>query len=437
MHREHIATAWRGLLAGAAVCLLAAPAHAVLDTRLAASGLNSPIFATAPLNDGRLFVAEKGGAIRVVQNGVASTFLSLSVATAGEQGLLGLTFDPNYDNPGTPGHLRFFVDYIDPATNDTVIASYRRNAANPSLADPASRIEIIRIDQPNGVTNHKAGWIGFKPGDSNNLFIALGDGGGGNDPLNAGQTRTTLLGKMLRIDINSDAFPADPNRNYAIPGSNPFVGQAGTLGEIYALGLRNPWRNSFDMATGNFWIADVGQGQREEVDFITAASAGGQNFGWRIREGDIATPGISDPPVAGLTEPLLVYSHAIGQSITGGYVVRDPTSELNGQYVFADFVNGRIWAIAADGTPKTLAQATELTAVLDAGQGGAIGQVSSFGQGPNGELYVVDFGGGKVVAVVPEPATMLMMAVGSALLAWRLRPRRSGSGQLQLSGRPT
>lgn len=423
MYRRQVRMALHWLLTWAAGALLAGPALAVLDTRLVASGLNAPIFATAPLADGRLFVAEKGGAIRVVQSGVASTFLSLSVATAGEQGLLGLAFDPGYNNPGSPGFLRFFVDYIDPVTNDTVIASYRRNAANPSLADPASRTEIIRIDQPNGVTNHKAGWIGFKPGDSNSLYIALGDGGSSNDPLNSGQTRTSLLGKMLRIDISSDAFPADPNRNYAIPANNPFVGQAGTAGEIFTLGLRNPWRNSFDMATGNFWIADVGQGQREEVDFIAAASLGGQNFGWRIREGDIATPGISDPPVAGLTEPLLVYNHGVGQSITGGYVVRDPASELYGQYVFADFVNGRIWAIAADGTPKTLAQATELTAVLDAGQGGSIGQVSSFGQGPNGELYVVDFGGGKVVAVVPEPASVLMMGLGSALVAWRLRRR--------------
>ncbi len=404
--------------------LTAGPAQAVLDTRLVASGLSSPVYATAPLADGRLFVVEKGGTIKVVQSGTTSTFLSFAVAGAGEQGLLGLAFDPGYNNAASPGFRRFFVDYIDPANNDTVVASYRRNASNPSLADPSSRVEVMRIDQPNGVTNHKAGWIGFKPGDANNLYIALGDGGGGNDPLNAGQTRTTLLGKMLRVDINNDAFPADPNRNYAIPPSNPFVGASdGTLPEIYNLGLRNPWRNSFDIANGNFWIADVGQGSREEVDFIGTASTGGQNFGWRIREGDIPTPGISDPPVSGLTGPLLVYDHSTGQSITGGYVVRDSTSELFGKYVFADFVNGRIWAIDADGTPKTMAQATELTAVLDAGQGGAIGQVSSFGQGPNGELYVVDFGSGKIVQVVPEPASVVMMAMGLAVVLLRLRRR--------------
>ncbi len=404
--------------------LVSTPARAVLDTRLVVSGLNAPVFATAPLADGRLFVVEKDGTIKVVQSGSTSNFLSFSVATSGEQGLLGLAFDPGYANPASPGFRRFFVDYIDPGNGDTVIASYRRNAANASLADPASRVEIMRIDQPNGVTNHKAGWIGFKPGDASNLYVALGDGGGGNDPLNSGQTRTTLLGKMLRIDINNDAFPADPNRNYAIPSTNPFVGATdGTLPEIYNLGLRNPWRNSFDMANGNFWIADVGQGQREEVDFIGTASLGGQNFGWRIREGDIPTPGISDPPVAGLTGPLLVYDHATGQSITGGYVVRDTTSELFGKYVFADFVNGRIWAIDADGSPKTMAQATELTAALDTGQGGAIGQVSSFGQGPNGELYVVDFGSGKIVQVVPEPASVVMMAMGLAVLLLRLRRR--------------
>lgn len=406
-----------------ALALTAAPARAAVDTQLVAGGLSSPVYATAPLADGRLFVVEKGGAIRLVQGGSTSSFLSLSVATSGEQGLLGLAFDPGYANPASPGFRRFFVDYIDPANGDTVIASYLRSAVNPNIADPASRVEILRIDQPAGLTNHKAGWIGFQPGDTSNLYIAVGDGGGGNDPLNSGQTRTTMLGKMLRVDINNDAFPADPNRNYAIPSTNPFVGAAdGTLPEIYNLGLRNPWRNSFDMANGNLWIADVGQGAREEIDFIAAASSGGQNFGWRIREGDIATPGIGDPPVPGLTGPILVYDHTLGQSITGGYVVRDPSSDLYGRYVFADFVTGRIWHVAADGTPKTMADAVEITALLDAGGGGVLGQISSFGQGPNGELYIVDFGG-KVVQLVPEASRVAMTALGLLVLGWHVRRR--------------
>lgn len=424
--------AGRGTLGGvvaaaAGSVLLAWPGsgQAVIDTRLVASGLSSPVFAVAPVDDGRLYVVEKGGTIRLVQGGSATSFLSLSVATSGEQGLLGLAFDPGYADPLSPGYRRFFVDYIDPANGDTVVASYRRNAANPNIADPGSRVEVLRIDQPGGLTNHKAGWIGFKPGDPNNLYIAVGDGGGSNDPLNSGQTRTTMLGKMLRVDINGDAFPADPNRNYAIPSTNPFVGASdGTLPEIYNLGLRNPWRNSFDIANGNLWIADVGQGAREEIDFIAAASPGGQNFGWRIREGDIATPGISDPPVPGLTDPLLVYNRSLGQSITGGYVVRDPSSDLYGRYVFGDFVTGRIWHIAADGTPKTMADAVEITAVLDAGAGGAIGLISSFGQGPDGELYIVDYSGGRVVQLVPEASRVAMLALGLAVLGWRVRAAR-------------
>ena len=399
-------------------------AQAALETQLVANGLSAPVFATAPLADGRVFIVEKGGTIKVAQGGATSSFLSLSVATAGEQGLLGLAFDPGYATPASAGYRRFFVDYIDPLNGDSVVASYRTSAGNASLADAASRIEIIRFDQPNGVTNHKAGWIGFKPGDANNLYIAAGDGGSSNDPLNSGQARNTMLGKILRIDINRDDFAGDPNKNYAIPTNNPFIGVAGTNPEIYALGVRNPWRNSFDMANGNLWIGDVGQGAREELDFIAAASPGGQNFGWRIREGDIATPGINDTPVSGLSGPLLVYDHGIGQSITGGYVVRDASSELYGKYVFGDFVNGRIWAIDADGSNQTLALAQELTAALDAGAAGAIGNVSSFGQGAGGELYVVDYGNGKVVQVVPEPGALALMLAGLAGVAMRIRRRR-------------
>lgn len=389
-----------------------------LDTRLVASGLSRPLFATAPLADGRLFVVEQGGLIKVVQGGVASTFLSVAVTSSGEQGLLGLAFDPGYGNAASPGFGRFFVDYIDPTTLDTVVASYRSNAVT-GVADPASRVEVMRIDQPNGRSNHKAGWIGFKPGDANNLYIATGDGGASNDPENRAQNKGELLGKLLRVDINRDDF-ADANINYGVPLNNPFVGQAGARGEIYALGLRNPFRNSFDSATGNLWIADVGQGAREEIDFISAASLGGQNFGWRQREGGIATPGITDPPTAGLTDPLLDYGRSFGASITGGYVVRDVASPLNGRYVFGDFISGRIFSIAADGSLQTIAGATELTALLDAGQGGAIGNISSFGQGASGEFYIVDYAG-KVVQVVPEPATALLMLVGAALLWSRRR----------------
>lgn len=414
----------RGLALAAASMAMATGAMSAVNTQLVASGLSSPVFATAPLADGRLFVVEKGGTIKVVQGGVASTFLTIPVVTASEQGLLGLAFDPGYGNAASSGFRRFFVNYSDPTTGDNVIASYRTSAANPSLADASTRVEVLRIDQPTGLTNHKAGWIGFKPGSPNNLYIATGDGGGSNDPGNNAQSRTSFLGKLLRVDISRDDFPANPNLNYGIPSDNPFISVAGTLPEIYALGLRNPWRNGFDRANGDLWIGDVGQGAREEIDRISANSPGGQNFGWRIREGTIATPGISDPPVAGLVDPVLDYPRTFGQSVTGGYVVRDVTSELYGKYVFGDFVTGRIWALDAGVTTATLANATELTTLLDGGAGGAIGNVSSFGEGANGELYIVDYGG-KVVQVVPEPSTWAMMVAGAMAVGWRLRRERA------------
>jgi glucose/arabinose dehydrogenase len=384
-----------------------------VNTVLAASGLSQPLFATQPVAGGPLYVVEKAGTIKAVQGGTVSTFLQVSVGTAGERGLLGLAFDPNHAVVGSAGYGRFFVDYIDPSTNQTVIASYRTNG-NALAADPASRVEVLRIDQtPTGQSNHKGGWIGFKPGDSDHLYIATGDGGSSNDPLNQAQNKNILLGKLLRININGDDFP-DPNINYAVPPTNPFFGQPGTRGEIFAYGLRNPFRNSFDRATGDLWIGDVGQGAREEVDFIAAAGTGGQNFGWRIREGDIATPGISDPPVAGLVGPALAYSHSFGIAITGGYVVRQLTSPLYGKYVFADYGSGRVWAIDAgllsNGQLHTLSEATEITAQVDAGAAGVVGNISSFGEGAGGELYIVDYGG-KVVQVVGQPGIVALTAL--------------------------
>ncbi len=418
-----------GLLASAA-WLAGAQAQA-LDTRLIASGLSQPLYATAPLADGRVFLVEKGGTIKVSQGGVVSDFLRIAVDSGGEQGLLGLAFDPGYADPLSAGHRRFFVNYTDPANQDTVIASWR-SSANASLADPNSRTEVLRVDQPGGRLNHKAGWLGFKPGDANHLYVATGDGGSRDDPDNLAQNTSSLLGKLLRLDINRDDFAADANRNYAVPLDNPFASAAappGARGEIYALGLRNPFRNSFDRQTGALWLADVGQDEREEINRIAAGAAGGQNFGWRLREGDIETPGVGGPDSPAFSAPLLVYDHSVGASVTGGYVVRQAGSALQGRYVFGDYVSGRVWAISGDGSPATLAGATELTAALDAGAAGALGNIASFGEGADGALYIVDYAG-KVVQVVPEPASALLLGAGVALLAWlRQRSRSQNSAR--------
>ena len=413
---------WRHAAATLALLALPLAATATLQTTVVASGLSAPVAAAQPLPGGPLYVVELGGRIKVVAGGVVSNFLTIPVATGGEQGLLGLAFDPGYADPASAGYRRFFVNYIDPTSRDTIVASYR--ATSDLLADPASRVEVIRVDQPTGRSNHKAGWIGFKPGDANNLYIATGDGGSGNDPDNFAQNRNVLLGKMLRIDINRDDFAADPLLNYGIPTDNPFVGVAGTRAEIFALGLRNPFRNGFDSATGNLWIADVGQSAREEINFIAASSAGGQNFGWRVREGDIATPSVGGPLQPGMVDPVLVYNRSFGFSITGGHVVHsDRLPGLDGQYIFADYGSDRIWSRSADGSLLSMASTTNWTSVLNAGGAGTLGGIVGFGEGATGELFIVEIGG-RVVQVVPEPASVVLMLAGAAvLLGWRGRSR--------------
>lgn len=407
-----------------AVCVPLA-ATAALDTRVVASGLSAPVYVASPVAGGPLYVVELGGTIKVLQGGVASNFLSIPVATGGEQGLLGLAFDPGYSDPTSPGFQRFFVNYIEPGSRDTVVASYRASTA--TSADASSRVEVIRIDQPNAFSNHKAGWIGFKPGDANHLYIATGDGGGSNDPGNNSQNLGNLLGALLRIDINRDDF-ASPSINYGIPADNPFVGTAGARGEIYAYGLRNPFRNGFDSQTGALWIADVGQFSREEVNFIDAASPGGQNFGWRVREGDIATPGVGGPLQPGMVDPVLVYGRSLGFSITGGHVVHNALlPELNGQYIFGDYGSGRIWSRSADGSLVSIGDASEWTSVLNAGAAGTLGGIVGFGEGAAGELYIVEISG-RVVQVVPEPASVLMMLAGAAVLLGVRRRAALGGG---------
>ncbi|WP_144183794.1 PQQ-dependent sugar dehydrogenase [Elioraea rosea] len=340
------------------------------------SGLSQPLFLTsAPDDPTRLFVVEKGGQIEIVDTATntraGTAFLDVSgqIATAGEQGLLGLALHPQY-----AGNGRAYVYLVNPA-GDSEIREYRASASNPNRLDPASARPVMTIDQPSSLTNHKGGWMGFGPDGL--LYIATGDGGGTGDPSGNAQNIGSLLGKMLRIDINGDAFPADANRNYAIPAGNPFVNVAG-LDEIFATGFRNPWRDSFDRATGELWIADVGQGAREEINL----GARGANYGWNLYEGSLPFAGGSS---AGLTFPIFDYGHAGGdRSVTGGYVHRGGGSEgLHGAFVFGDFISGRIWSLSdASGAW----QRTLKTEVLD--------NVASFGEDAEGNLYGVDFDGG-------------------------------------------
>jgi hypothetical protein len=360
--------------------------------------------------------------IKVIQGGVASEFLSVAVGiqpgVPSERGLLGLAFDPGYADATSAGYRRFFVNYTEPTTLHTVIASYR-TSDNPSVALPGSRVEVLRIDELSESQYHKGGWLGFKPGDANHLYVNVGDGTQGAKA----QSIDSLLGKVLRIDVNGDAFPAD-NVNYAIPADNPFVGVSGAREEVFALGLRNPWRSGFDSLSGDLWIGDVGLNTREELNFIAASSPGGQNFGWSHREGTVQGPAGAAPPGSAFVEPVVDYSHApnVSNSVIAGYVVHGGIGELDGQLVFGDWrFGGQVWSMPTDA--QSMLEATDLTALINSGQGGPLGQIASFGEGAAGELFIVDLRAGKVVQVIPEPATVSMLAAGLLLLTLRARRR--------------
>lgn len=381
-----------------------APATALPATRVA-SNLRRPLFVTAPSTDTqRLFIIEQhSGRIRVldlVSMTLKNTpFLTIDdLSTGAEQGLLGLAFDPGF---GSNGY--FYVDYTD-SGGTTRVVRYQVSA-DPDVADPTSAVQILKIDQPQ--SNHNGGWIGFGP--DGYLYIASGDGGAGNDQ-GAGHTEPggnaqditdNWLGKLLRIDVGSDAFLDDPTRNYAIPSTNPFVGIEGD-DEIWAYGLRNPWRCSFDRLTGDLYIGDVGQSAREEVNVQPANSTGGENYGWRWREGTLATSGVGGPAPSGAIGPIYEYAHNTGPSggfsITGGYVYRGPAGSLNGHYFFADYVTQRIWSVRWDGSAPSSFDGSNYSDFTDWSSMivpniGSINQIASFGEDAQGNLYIVDLGG--------------------------------------------
>ncbi len=391
-----------GLLAVLAATCLCAPAIASVDaltTQRVARDLHFPVYVCAPPGDARLFIVEQTGRIRISEDGQLRPIPFLDVGTLlpdvtgeDERGLLGLTFHPDYRT-----NRFFYVNYTD-RQGRTVVARYTTLVIDPHRADPASALEILRIDQP--YANHNGGCLQFGP--DGYLYIGMGDGGAAGDPENRAQNPLELLGKLLRIDVDVETSPSRP---YSIPPDNPFVGSPGARPEIFALGLRNPWRFSFDRGTGDLWIGDVGQRTREEVDLLPSGTSG-QNFGWRLMEGDgcYEPPSNCDP--GGLTAPVWVYPRASGGSITGGYIYRGSLlPELSGTYFFADYVSNRIWSFRfAGGAPSEFA---ERTSELDPVGTSRIAQISSFGEDGFGELYIVDRGfgtSGEVYKLVPgEP----------------------------------
>lgn len=392
------------LLAAGLAVVMASVCQAQVRAEVFVTGVTAPVaFVQNPADPKVQFVVQLDGHIRVVSNGALASadFLDLSQAISfgGERGLLGLAFPPDY---GTSG--RFYVNFTDHSGN-TVVARFRVSA-DPLVANAASRFDLKwgattgYIEQP--FANHNGGNLVFGPDGF--LYIGMGDGGSANDPGDRAQDPTSLLGKMLRIDVgvpDADAW------GYRIPANNPFAGTS-TRGEIWSFGLRNPWRFSFDElsrgGTGALVIGDVGQDAVEEIDY-EPKGAGGRNYGWRNREGNIDN--ITSPPPAylPLTEPVFTYTHADGQSITGGVVYRGRAlgPAYVGRFFFADYVAQRIWSIALDvNSSSGEATASDLREHTgEFGGASAIGNISSFGTDNDGELYLVSLTKGAILRVLP------------------------------------
>jgi glucose/arabinose dehydrogenase len=361
-----------GALGGLAMLLGVSPAYPAIQLEPVLAGLSSPLYLThARDGTNRLFIVEQGGRILVLRPGATTptVFLDITarVLAGGERGLLGLAFHPDYRT-----NRRFFVNYTRRPDGTTVIAEYQASVMDPDVAN-TGETPLLVIDQP--FANHNGGMIEFGPDGF--LYIGAGDGGSGNDPDNRAQSISELLGKILRIDVDMPN-PPDP---YSSPPTNPFFGTTPGRDEIFALGLRNPFRFSFDRLTGDLIAGDVGQNDREEIDLITL----GGNFGWRIFEGTRCTG--NDPMLCslpGLIDPIVEYDHSGGRcSVTGGYVYRGLRAALPaGAYVFADFCTGEIFQLhpAAPGAPLTLLLDTSLN-------------IASFGEDEAGEIYVVGLGG--------------------------------------------
>ncbi len=395
-------------------CAFSAFAQPQLVLEQVGTGFSTPVD-IENAGDDRLFIVERDGIIRILNTDgttVSTPFLNINPRVSnsgGERGLLGLAFHPDYANNGY-----FFVNYTD-NSGKSVISRFSVNTFDPNTADATSEKIVLTQTQP--YSNHNGGDLAFGP--DGYLYIGLGDGGSGGDPENRSQNRQTFLGKMLRIDIDTD----EP---YAIPADNPFVDDDSTLDEIWAVGLRNPWRYSFDRETGDLWIGDVGQGELEEVDLQPADSPGGENYGWRCYEGTnpYTLTGCGD--ISQYTFPVHDYTHGSnGCSITGGFVYRgEDYPGLQGYYIYADFCSDRIFALRQNEAGEWVN--------IDLANPSGVG-ISSFGEDQNGEMYMAGLSNGKIyrltdacgalnteVIVADEENLTLSVTEGYAAYQWYL-----------------
>ncbi|MDL1943785.1 PQQ-dependent sugar dehydrogenase [Chloroflexi bacterium CFX2] len=350
------------------------------------SGLDDPLFVThAGDGSGRLFIVQRTGKILIFKNGALNSTPFLDVGgiittSGGEQGLLGLAFDPDYRTNG-----KFYVVYTVSENNAVKLARYRVSGTDSDLAETNGEV-LLSINKAH--TNHNGGMIAFGP--DGYLYMAVGDGGGGGDPGNNGQSKNTLLGKILRLDVSGTS--------YTIPLTNPFVGEANAREEIWAYGLRNPWRFSFDRTTGDIFIGDVGQNAQEEIDFQPFTSGGGENYGWRILEGNLCYNSQTCTPPPDYVPPVAVYDHgpddSFGCSVTGGYVYRGSQfPALQGVYLYGDFCKGKVWGLIKNGSggwTSTLIADTDFL-------------ISSFGEDEAGELYLTDYATGGLYRIAEAP----------------------------------
>jgi glucose/arabinose dehydrogenase len=379
------------------------------------SGLSAPVdIVNAGDGTNRLFIVQRGGAVRI-HNGsslLATPFINLqdSIISGGEQGLLSMAFHPDYET-----NRYFFVWYTDPQ-GDLTLARYQTTFANPNIADQQSEVILLEIPKPGNpyFNNHNGGKILFGP--DGYLYVSIGDGGSGGDPFNNAQNGNSLLGKMLRLNVNNFTTPP----YYSIPPDNPYVSDPNVRDEIWALGLRNPWRWSFDRQTGDVWIADVGQGANEEVNFRAAANTGPINYGWRCYEGDAAYNTSGCGPAANYVFPIFDYPHngtTGGFSVTGGNVYRGPTYPLlTGWYIMADYISGNVWKIYPNGTGGWNVFM----------QTGLPGNIAGFGEAENGTLYAVGLGNGTIYRVEANSAIPVKLSLfngewkdNTAMLSWR------------------